>query len=174
MLTRSESYREPPAPAHPERAQRATHTFWTDWASAVDCDGDTTRSIKRSPPALRALTHSRLGIVAAPTAGLPEDFGRAQLGLPLHVAADAALTIGALVKARPRVRRTAGGGTWPPRVVAGNLDQLKSSTAWTGAATSHPVPAWSTSAATRARVRARISATAARRTSTRRTWPVRS
>ncbi|MDO4917938.1 glycoside hydrolase family 15 protein [Kocuria sp.] len=76
VLTWSESYRQLLVPADPDRAQRATHEFWSDWVSAVECVGEHDEIVTRSLLVLRALTHSETGgIVAAPTAGLPEDFG---------------------------------------------------------------------------------------------------
>ena len=126
VLTWSESYRELLVPADPERAQRATHAFWTDWASAVDCDGEYHEIIKRSLLVLRALTHSETGgIVAAPTAGLPEDFGgERNWDYRYTWLRDAALTIGALVK-RGHEYGALLWRDWLLRAVAGNPDQLK-------------------------------------------------
>ncbi len=126
VLTWSESYRELLVPADPERAQQATHTFWTDWASAVDCDGEYHEIVKRSLLVLRALTHSETGgIVAAPTAGLPEDFGGSRNWDYRYTwLRDASLTIGALVQ-RGHQHGALLWRDWLLRAVAGNPDQLR-------------------------------------------------
>ncbi|WP_234449070.1 glycoside hydrolase family 15 protein [Kocuria rhizophila] len=126
VLTWSESYRELLVPADPERAQRATHAFWTDWASAVDCDGEYHEVVKRSLLVLRALTHSETGgIVAAPTASLPEDFGGARNWDYRYTwLRDAALTITTLVQ-RGHEHGALLWRDWLLRAVAGNPDQLK-------------------------------------------------
>lgn len=126
VLTWSESYRELLVPADPERAQQATHTFWTDWASAVDCDGEYHEIVKRSLLVLRALTHSETGgIVAAPTAGLPEEFGGSRNWDYRYTwLRDAALTITALVQ-RGHEHGALLWRDWLLRAVAGNPDQLR-------------------------------------------------
>lgn len=126
VLTWSESYRELLVPADPERAQQATHTFWTDWASAVDCDGEYHEIVKRSLLVLRALTHSETGgIVAAPTAGLPEEFGGSRNWDYRYTwLRDAALTITALVQ-RGHQHGALLWRDWLLRAVAGNPDQLR-------------------------------------------------
>lgn len=126
VLTWSESYRELLVPADPDRAQQATHTFWTDWASAVDCDGEYHEIVKRSLLVLRALTHSETGgIVAAPTAGLPEEFGGSRNWDYRYTwLRDAALTITALVQ-RGHEHGALLWRDWLLRAVAGNPDQLQ-------------------------------------------------
>ncbi|MCT1957973.1 glycoside hydrolase family 15 protein [Kocuria rhizophila] len=126
VLTWSESYRELLVPADPDRAQQATHTFWTDWASAVDCDGEYHEIVKRSLLVLRALTHSETGgIVAAPTAGLPEEFGGSRNWDYRYTwLRDAALTITALVQ-RGHEHGALLWRDWLLRAVAGNPDQLR-------------------------------------------------
>ena len=126
VLTWSESYRELLVPADPERAQRATHEFWMDWSSAVECTGDYGDAISRSLLVLRALTHSETGgIVAAPTASLPEDFGgERNWDYRFTWLRDAALTIEVLVQHGHRHGALLW-RDWLLRAVAGDPDQLK-------------------------------------------------
>lgn len=80
VLTWSRSYRDAPKPVDPEQALAETLDFWSDWASHVNAGHEHgnryDEQVMRSLLVLRALTHSETGgIVAAPTASLPEEFG---------------------------------------------------------------------------------------------------
>ena len=126
VLTWNESYRGVPAPADPERAQRATHTFWNDWVSAVDDVDEHHEIVTRSLLVLRALTHSETGgIVAAPTTSLPEEYGGGRNWDYRYTwLRDASLTIQALVR-HGHEHGALLWRDWLLRAVAGNPEQLK-------------------------------------------------
>src|SRR5690606_23172506 len=75
-LTWFPSYEDLPEPPDADRALAEAIEFWSDWASRLEVRTDHTQMVIRSLLVLRALTHTDTGgIVAAPTASLPEDFG---------------------------------------------------------------------------------------------------
>src|SRR5699024_4816756 len=75
-LTWFPSHQDPPPPLDPERALAETVEFWGGWAAQLDVRTDHQPIVLRSLLVLRALTHLDTGgIVAAPTASLPELFG---------------------------------------------------------------------------------------------------
>lgn len=128
VLTWCHAYENLPAPADPQSAQQATEKFWREWASDVSWDGgrDYEYAVGRSLLVLRALTHSNTGgIVAAPTAGLPEDFGgERNWDYRYTWLRDAALTIEVLVQHG----HTDGALLWRDwllRAVAGDPEQLQ-------------------------------------------------
>ncbi|MBO0901146.1 glycoside hydrolase family 15 protein [Cellulomonas sp. zg-ZUI222] len=70
------SYHEPPEPIDVDRALAETLRFWTDWSSKVTIRTSRDPLVLRSMLVLRALTHGDTGgMVAAPTASLPEEIG---------------------------------------------------------------------------------------------------
>ncbi|MEE6288785.1 glycoside hydrolase family 15 protein [Georgenia sp. MJ173] len=75
-LTWFPSFREPPEPPDADQAFAETVEFWTAWSSQLEVHTGHQPIVLRSLLVLRALTHSETGgIVAAPTASLPELFG---------------------------------------------------------------------------------------------------
>lgn len=65
-----------PAAPDPERALEATVTDWVEWLGEPLATGPRADRVARSLLVLKGLTHRDTGgIVAAPTASLPEDFG---------------------------------------------------------------------------------------------------
>ncbi|WP_342373123.1 glycoside hydrolase family 15 protein [Propioniciclava soli] len=78
-LTWARSYDPMPDPVAVEAARAETVEFWEGWireATAHDDDHPYAEAVARSLVVLRGLTHSRTGgLVAAPTASLPEHFG---------------------------------------------------------------------------------------------------
>jgi len=75
-LTWFPSHEEPPEPPDADHALTATVEFWTTWAAQLEVEGAHEEDLRRSMLVLRALTHLETGgIVAAPTASLPELFG---------------------------------------------------------------------------------------------------
>ena len=126
VLTWCHSYDQLPLPSDPDRAQQATEKFWLDWASAVTSDGDYDDMVSRSLLVLRALTHSETGgIVAAPTASLPEDFGgERNWDYRYTWLRDAALTIEVLVE-HAHQEGALLWRDWLLRAVAGDPDQLQ-------------------------------------------------
>jgi GH15 family glucan-1,4-alpha-glucosidase len=68
-----------PAAVDSDRALRATAKFWEDWAARCTYQGPYRNDVLRSLVVLKALTYSPTGgIVAAPTASLPEWPGSAR------------------------------------------------------------------------------------------------
>lgn len=126
VLTWCHSYDQLPVPARPDLAQEATEEFWRDWASDVACDGEYDQAVSRSLLVLRALTHSETGgIVAAPTASLPEDFGgERNWDYRYTWLRDAALTIEVLVQHNHQDGALLW-RDWLLRAVAADPDQLQ-------------------------------------------------
>ncbi|MCQ8783717.1 glycoside hydrolase family 15 protein [Mangrovibrevibacter kandeliae] len=72
-LTCFTSYKEVPNRVDPAEALRQTEGFWADWAGPIGYDGEHRDSVVRSLVTLKGLIHRPTGgIVAAPTAALPE------------------------------------------------------------------------------------------------------
>ncbi|SFK19532.1 glycoside hydrolase family 15 protein [Cellulomonas sp. KH9] len=70
------SYHAPPEPIDVDQALAETLRFWTDWSSKVTVRTSRDPQVLRSMLVLRALTHGETGgMVAAPTASLPEEVG---------------------------------------------------------------------------------------------------
>jgi GH15 family glucan-1,4-alpha-glucosidase len=76
VLTYGPSHLPLPAPINPAQALQDTEDFWTDWCSHCTYEGDNRDMVIRSLITLKALTYDPTGgIVAAPTASLPEKLG---------------------------------------------------------------------------------------------------
>ncbi|MCQ9355593.1 glycoside hydrolase family 15 protein [Corynebacterium sp. 1222RC1] len=76
QLTWFPSWQPTPQPADANAAEAETEAFWCDWLANLEVASPWAQQVTRSLLVLRALTHSDTGgIVAAPTASLPEDFG---------------------------------------------------------------------------------------------------
>jgi GH15 family glucan-1,4-alpha-glucosidase len=76
VLTHHPSHLDRPTPVDPERALSRTESFWTDWMTRFDYQGDWSDAVRRSLVVLKALTyHPTGGIVAAATTSLPEQLG---------------------------------------------------------------------------------------------------
>jgi GH15 family glucan-1,4-alpha-glucosidase len=76
VLTYGPSHLPPPGPVNAEAALDATVVFWADWAPRCRDAGRWTDAVMRSVLTLKALTYEPTGgIVAAPTASLPERIG---------------------------------------------------------------------------------------------------
>jgi GH15 family glucan-1,4-alpha-glucosidase len=79
VLTYQASHREVPKPIDPEQALADTEAFWTEWSGRSTYKGQHRDLIQRSLITLKALTYAPTGgIVAAPTASLPEKLGGAR------------------------------------------------------------------------------------------------
>jgi GH15 family glucan-1,4-alpha-glucosidase len=76
VLTWGPSHLPVAAPVDPTRALAETERFWTDWSSRCTYTGRWREPVLRSLLTLKALTYAPTGgIVAAPTASLPEAIG---------------------------------------------------------------------------------------------------
>jgi len=73
VLTYGASHQPLPHPIDPMKSLRATERFWRKWASRATTDGEWKDAVSRSLLVLKALTYAPTGgIVASPTASLPE------------------------------------------------------------------------------------------------------
>lgn len=76
VLTWYPSHEDPPERVDPVQALEQTERFWTDWVGGMDYQGDHRPAVVRSLITLKAMTYRPTGgIVAAPTASLPENPG---------------------------------------------------------------------------------------------------
>ncbi|UXC91476.1 glycoside hydrolase family 15 protein [Sphingobium sp. RSMS] len=76
VLTWFPSHERRPEPVDPDVALRQTRNFWHEWVSRIDYRGEYRHAVVRSLITLKALIHEPTGgIVAAPTASLPERLG---------------------------------------------------------------------------------------------------
>ena len=79
VLTYGPSHLQVPEPIDPEQALRETEAFWAEWSGRCTYQGDRRGLVLRSLITLKALTFAPTGgIVAAPTASLPEKLGGAR------------------------------------------------------------------------------------------------
>jgi GH15 family glucan-1,4-alpha-glucosidase len=79
VLTYGPSHLPVPKPINPAYALQATEDFWTEWCSRCTHEGDHRDLVMRSLITLKALTYGPTGgMVAAPTASLPEKLGGAR------------------------------------------------------------------------------------------------
>ncbi|HLS73824.1 MAG TPA: glycoside hydrolase family 15 protein [Actinomycetaceae bacterium] len=125
-LTWFPSYQDPPEPPDADQALAETIEFWTDWASQLEVHTDHTAVVLRSLLVLRALTHLETGgIVAAPTASLPEWFGgERNWDYRYTWLRDAAFTIEVMV-AHGLTDGAKLWRDWLLRAVAGDADDVK-------------------------------------------------
>jgi GH15 family glucan-1,4-alpha-glucosidase len=120
------SYQALPEPVEADRALAEAVQFWTDWSSQLSLHTDHPPIVLRSLLVLRALTHRQTGgIVAAPTASLPEHFGgERNWDYRYTWLRDAALTIEVLV-AHGMTQGATLWRNWLLRAVAGDADKIK-------------------------------------------------
>lgn len=125
-LTWFPSWQDTPQPACVDDALVETKRYWEEWISHLDVDSPWADLVERSLLVLRALTHSDTGgIVAAPTASLPEDFGgERNWDYRYTWLRDAALTVEVMV-AHGFVDGATGWRDWLLRAVAGDVDKLQ-------------------------------------------------
>lgn len=126
-LTWFPSYKDEPEPADPEDAQQQAVQFWTDWASQfTSIDPYHEEMVRRSLLVLRGLTHPDTGgIVAAPTASLPENFGGSRNWDYRYVwLRDAALTIEVSI-AHGLLEKATLWRDWLLRSVAGDVNEVR-------------------------------------------------
>ncbi|WP_454085589.1 glycoside hydrolase family 15 protein [Georgenia sp. Marseille-Q6866] len=125
-LTWFPSYEDPPEPPDADQALAEAIEFWSDWASQLEVRTDHTQMVIRSLLVLRALTHIDTGgIVAAPTASLPEDFGGVRNWDYRYTwLRDAAFTIEVAI-AHGLTKGASLWRDWLLRAVAGDADDIK-------------------------------------------------
>jgi GH15 family glucan-1,4-alpha-glucosidase len=79
VLTYGPSHLSVPESIDPAQALQDTERFWTEWSGRCTYEGDSRDLVMRSLITLKALTYGPTGgIVAAPTASLPEKLGGAR------------------------------------------------------------------------------------------------
>ncbi|MBO0926754.1 glycoside hydrolase family 15 protein [Cellulomonas sp. zg-ZUI199] len=125
-LTMFSSYEDEPPPVAVDNALAATIEYWTQWSAARHVDTGYNPQVLRSMLVLRALTHARTGgVVAAPTASLPESLGGSRNWDYRYVwLRDAALTIEVAV-AHGRAHAAVPWRDWLLRAVAGDADHIQ-------------------------------------------------
>ncbi len=125
-LTWFPSHQDPPQPPDGDQALAEAIEFWTDWASQLEVHTDHAPVVLRSLLVLRALTHLETGgIVAAPTASLPEWFGgERNWDYRYTWLRDAAFTIEVMV-AHGLTEGAKLWRDWLLRAVAGDADDVK-------------------------------------------------
>ncbi|MCL3861188.1 glycoside hydrolase family 15 protein [Actinotalea sp. K2] len=125
-LTWFPSYESTPDPVDADQALAETVRFWGDWTSQLTLRTEHDPMVLRSLMVLRALTHAETGgIVAAPTASLPEEIGGSRNWDYRYVwLRDAALTIEVAV-AHGLTEGSKLWRDWLLRAVAGDAHEVK-------------------------------------------------
>jgi GH15 family glucan-1,4-alpha-glucosidase len=125
-LTWFPSYDALPVPTDPDQALAEAVQFWLDWSSRISVHSEHHPIVRRSLLVLRALTHRQTGgIVAAPTASLPESFGGCRNWDYRYTwLRDAALTIEVLL-AHGLTEGATLWRNWLLRAVAGDADSIQ-------------------------------------------------
>jgi GH15 family glucan-1,4-alpha-glucosidase len=126
VLTYASSVEEVPEPVPIQDAFNDTETFWRDWIGRSKYDGRYKEVVDRSLLTLKAMTyHPTGGIVAAPTAGLPEDIGgERNWDYRYCWLRDTAFTLLVLMRAG-YTDEAVGWRLWLLRAIAGAPDQLQ-------------------------------------------------
>ncbi|QEE62019.1 glycoside hydrolase family 15 protein [Salinibacterium sp. dk2585] len=126
-LTWFPSYKDAPKPVDPDEAYEQAVRFWTDWTEQfIATDSEHHELVGRSLLVLRGLTHVDTGgIVAAPTASLPENFGGSRNWDYRYVwLRDAALTIEVSI-AHGMSQKATLWRDWLLRSVAGDVNDVR-------------------------------------------------
>ena len=125
-LTYAASHLADPDAPEPRRAMRDTERFWRDWSGRCEDFGDLRPAVRRSLITLKALTYGPTGgIVAAPTASLPEAIGGPRnWDYRFCWLRDATLALLALMNAG-YYDEAQSWGRWLLRAAAGSPDQLQ-------------------------------------------------
>jgi GH15 family glucan-1,4-alpha-glucosidase len=126
VLTHASSHEQPPEPLDPQAALATTEKFWTEWSKQCRPSGHCSEAVVRSLITLKALTYWPTGgIVAAPTAGLPEHLGGIRnWDYRFCWLRDATLTLLALMHAGFSEEAQAW-RSWLLRAVAGSPEQVQ-------------------------------------------------
>jgi GH15 family glucan-1,4-alpha-glucosidase len=126
VLTWFPSHEPFPEPVEAEQALEGTTSFWEEWASRCTHSGDWHDAIHRSVLTLKALTYAPTGgVVAAPTASLPEAIGGVRNWDYRYCwLRDATLTLLALVRSG-YLEEARAWRDWLLRAVAGKPDDVQ-------------------------------------------------
>jgi GH15 family glucan-1,4-alpha-glucosidase len=126
VLTYSRSHKLLPDPFDPNAALAETEAFWTEWSAKCRPAGKWSDTVRRSMITLKALTYAPTGgIVAAPTASLPEWLGgQRNWDYRFCWLRDATLTLLGAMHAGYYEEAQAW-REWLLRAVAGSADQLQ-------------------------------------------------
>lgn len=126
VLSYGASNQDQPAPVDIDQEFRSTEQFWTDWSAKSTYKGPYAEAVLRSLLTLKALTYLPSGgIVAAPTAGLPEQIGgERNWDYRYCWLRDAAFTLLILMIAGYTEEAIAW-RLWLLRAIAGSPDQLQ-------------------------------------------------
>ena len=126
VLTHGSSHRPPPEAIDPEASLVSTEAFWRDWVAQEQSTGEWAEAVTRSLITLKALTYAPTGgIVAAPTASLPEQLGGSRnWDYRFCWLRDATLTLLALMNAG-YYEEACGWRDWLLRAAAGAPSQLQ-------------------------------------------------
>lgn len=125
VLTWHPSHDEAPPPIDAAQAIEATARWWHEWAAACSYDGEWREAVVRSLITLKALTYAPTGgMVAAPTASLPEHVGgERNWDYRYCWLRDSTFTLAALMQCGYRDEAKAW-REWLLRAVAGRGDEL--------------------------------------------------
>ena len=126
VLTYAHSTEEVPERVPTEAAFNDTETFWREWIAQSKFDGDYKDAVERSLMILKTMTYLPTGgIVAAVTAGLPEEIGGVRNWDYRYCwLRDTSFTLLVLMRAG-YTDEAIGWRLWLLRAIAGNPDQLQ-------------------------------------------------
>lgn len=126
QLTWFRPWRKLPIPEEPIAALWRADSFWEDWIRRLDTGDVNEKHVIRSLLVLRALTHRETGgIVAAPTASLPEEFGGVRnWDYRFTWLRDASLTVEVMVS-HGLIKGATAWRDWLLRAVAGDPAKLQ-------------------------------------------------
>jgi GH15 family glucan-1,4-alpha-glucosidase len=126
VLTYAHSTEEVPEPVPVEAAFNDTETFWREWIAQSKYDGPYKDAVERSLMTLKTMTYNPTGgIVAAVTAGLPEEIGgQRNWDYRYCWLRDTSFTLLVLMRAG-FTTEAIGWRLWLLRAVAGDPDQLQ-------------------------------------------------
>ncbi|HZO68993.1 MAG TPA: glycoside hydrolase family 15 protein [Kribbellaceae bacterium] len=126
VLTWHASHDPAPEPVDALAQLRPTETYWTDWIRRCRDSGAASAEVNRSLLTLKALTYSPSGgIVAAPTASLPEQLGgERNWDYRYCWLRDATMTLAALIRSGYTDEATAW-RNWLLRAIAGSPQDIQ-------------------------------------------------
>jgi GH15 family glucan-1,4-alpha-glucosidase len=126
VLTYAHSTEEVPEPVPVEDAFNDTETFWREWIAQSKYEGPYKDAVERSLMTLKTMTYAPTGgIVAAVTAGLPEEIGgERNWDYRYCWLRDTSFTLLILMRAG-YTAEAIGWRLWLLRAIAGNPDQLQ-------------------------------------------------